>query len=87
MPSGGAVPVSVLREPPVASGPVVSARPRRSLFAGLKLDAAFKSHGDGWRFTPGPEWQHGKLKLQGVGTMHARGQPRQGRAVPSSPAN
>jgi hypothetical protein len=38
----GLVPASeiVLRERSVASEPVVSARPRRSLFAGLKLDAA-----------------------------------------------
>jgi putative transposase len=43
----------------------------------------FKGHGDGWRFTPGPEWQHGKLRLQGVGTMQARGQPRQGGTIKS----
>jgi putative transposase len=41
----------------------------------------FKSHGDGWRFTPGPDRKHGTLRLQGVGTMQARGQPRQGGAI------
>lgn len=43
----------------------------------------FKSHGDGWRFFPGPDWQHGKLRLQGVGTIQARGQPRQGGTIKS----
>jgi putative transposase len=43
----------------------------------------FKSHGDGWRFTPGPDWKHGQLRLQGVGSMQARGQPRQGGTIKS----
>ena len=32
----------------------------------------YKHHGDGFRFTPGPNWKHGKLRLSGVGTMEAR---------------
>lgn len=40
----------------------------------------FKGHGDGWRFTPGPEfkngWKHGTLRLQGVGSIKARGTAR-----------
>lgn len=43
----------------------------------------FKGHGDGWRFTPGPGWHHGKLRLQGVGIIKARGQPRQGGTIKS----
>ncbi len=43
----------------------------------------FKSHGDGWRFTPGQNWKHGTLRLQGVGTVTARGQARQGGAIKS----
>lgn len=41
----------------------------------------FKKHGDGWRFTPGAEWRHGKLRLQGVGVIKARGQARTGGTV------
>ena len=44
----------------------------------------FKSHGDGWRFTPGAEWRHGKLRLQGVGTIKARGQARQSGIIKAS---
>lgn len=33
----------------------------------------YKSHGDGWRFTPGADWKHGTLRLQGVGHIKARG--------------
>lgn len=43
----------------------------------------YKSHGDGWRFTPAvierrgkPCWKHGTLRLQGVGQVKARGQAR-----------
>lgn len=36
----------------------------------------FKSHGDGFKFQPGPNWQHGKLRLSGIGTMVARGEGR-----------
>lgn len=43
----------------------------------------FKGHGDGWRFTPGADWRHGKLRLQGVGLVKARGQPRQGGTIKS----
>jgi putative transposase len=43
----------------------------------------FKGHGDGWRFTPGPDCKHGKLRLQGVGIIKARGQPRQGGTIKS----
>lgn len=43
----------------------------------------FKGHGDGWRFTPGPDWKHGTLRLRGVGTMEARGRARQGGKIKS----
>jgi putative transposase len=43
----------------------------------------YKSHGDGWRFTPGSDWKHGKLCLQGVGIIKARGQSRQGGRIKS----
>lgn len=43
----------------------------------------FKSHGDGWRFAPGADWKHGKLRLQGIGTIKARGQARQGGVIKS----
>jgi putative transposase len=33
----------------------------------------FKSHGDGWRFVPCADWRHGKLRLQGIGVIKARG--------------
>jgi putative transposase len=36
----------------------------------------YKHHGDGFRFTPGKGWKHGKLRLSGVGTMQARGEAR-----------
>jgi len=36
----------------------------------------FKTHGDGFRFTPGKDWRHGKLRLSGVGEMTARGEAR-----------
>jgi putative transposase len=42
----------------------------------------YKTHGDGFRFTPGADWHHGRLRLSGVGTIVARGQARtQGRIV------
>lgn len=44
----------------------------------------FKSHGDGWRFMPGADWRHGKLRLQGIGVIKARGQARQGGVIKSS---
>jgi putative transposase len=36
----------------------------------------FKHHGDGFRFTPGPNWRNGKLRLSGISTMDARGEAR-----------
>lgn len=36
----------------------------------------FKTHGDGFRFTPGEGWRHGRLRLSGVGEMAARGEAR-----------
>jgi transposase len=36
----------------------------------------FKHHGDGSRFTPGPNGRNGKLRLSGIGTMDARGEAR-----------
>jgi putative transposase len=43
----------------------------------------FKSHGDDWRVTPGADWKHGKLRLQGIGIIKARGQARQGGTIKS----
>lgn len=36
----------------------------------------FKTHGDGFRFTPGEGWRHGRLRLSGIGDMAARGEAR-----------
>ena len=36
----------------------------------------YKTHGDGFRFTPGPNWRNGTLRLSGIGTMMARGEAR-----------
>ncbi len=36
----------------------------------------FKTHGDGFRFTPRDGWRHGKLRLSGIGEMTARGEVR-----------
>lgn len=36
----------------------------------------FKTHGDGFRFTPRQGWRHGKLRLSGVGKMSTRGEAR-----------
>jgi len=36
----------------------------------------FKTHGDGFRFTPSVGWRHGKLRLSGIGEMPARGEAR-----------
>ena len=36
----------------------------------------FKSHGDGFRFTPGQGWRNGTLHLSGIGEMTARGEAR-----------
>jgi putative transposase len=45
---------------------------------------SFKTHGDGWRFTPGADWHHGTLHLSGLGHLRARGQARQGGDVRAS---
>ena len=45
---------------------------------------SFKSHGDGWRFTPGKDWKHGSLRLAGVGHITCRGQARQGGKIGAS---
>jgi putative transposase len=39
---------------------------------------SFKSHGDGWRFTPAEHWKHGSRRLSCIGQISARGQARQG---------
>lgn len=36
----------------------------------------FKTPGNGFRFTPGEGWRHGRLRLSGVGVMAARGEAR-----------
>lgn len=36
----------------------------------------YKAHGDGFRFTPGPDWKHGTLNLSGVGKVKVRGEAR-----------
>lgn len=36
----------------------------------------YKTHGDGFRFTPGENWRHGKLRISGVGMVKARGVSR-----------
>ena len=36
----------------------------------------FKTHGDGFKFVPGDNWKHGRLRLTGIGTMQARGEAR-----------
>jgi putative transposase len=64
----------------------VKQRGERAGFPRFKnLDAfpgfGFKSHGDGWRFVPGADWRHGKLRLQGVGVVKARGQARTGGTI------
>ncbi len=38
---------------------------------------SFDTHGDGFKFTAGADWINGKLYLQGIGTLKARGRPRQ----------
>lgn len=36
----------------------------------------YKTHGDGFRFTPGERNRHGKLRLSGIGTIPVRGRAR-----------
>jgi putative transposase len=38
---------------------------------------SFDTHGDGFKFIAGADWINGKLYLQGIGTLKARGRPRQ----------
>lgn len=45
---------------------------------------SFKSHGDGWRFTPEDGGRHGGLRLSGVGQIRARGQVRQSGEIRAS---
>ena len=45
---------------------------------------SFKSHGDGWRFTPNENWKHGTLRVSGVGHITCRGKARQGGAICAS---
>lgn len=45
---------------------------------------SFKSHGDGWRFTPGKNWKHGRLRIAGVGHIACRGKARQGGRICAS---
>jgi putative transposase len=37
---------------------------------------SYNKHGDGFKFTTGENGRHGKLYLQGIGVLKARGQPR-----------
>jgi putative transposase len=37
---------------------------------------SYDTHGDGFKFTTGENGRHGKLYLQGIGMLKARGQPR-----------
>lgn len=36
----------------------------------------YKTHGDGFKFEPGANWRHGKLRLSGVGAIRCRGEAR-----------
>lgn len=36
----------------------------------------YKTHGDGFRFTPGDGFKHGKLRLSGIGVIPVRGRAR-----------
>ena len=37
----------------------------------------FKAHGNGWKFTPGEDFHHGKLRMKGIdGTIRCRGKAR-----------
>jgi len=44
----------------------------RDRFAGW----GYKTHGDGFKFTPGQNWKHGRLRLSGIGSIEARGEAR-----------
>lgn len=45
---------------------------------------SFKKHGDGWHFTPGQDWKHGRLRISGVGHVRCRGRARQGGRICAS---
>jgi putative transposase len=45
------------------------------------INLRYARHDDGWRFSPGAGWKHGKLRLQGIGVVKARGQARTGGTV------
>ena len=45
---------------------------------------SFKSHGDGWKFTPGDKWKNGTLRMSGVGHVACRGKARQGGRICAS---
>src|SRR3954468_17985523 len=45
---------------------------------------SFKSHGDGWKFTPGDKWKHGTLRMSAVGHVACRGNARQGGRICAS---
>lgn len=45
---------------------------------------SFKSHGDGWAFKPGKQWQHGTLRLSGIGQITCRGKAREGGIIGAS---
>ena len=45
---------------------------------------SFKSHGDGWRFTPGNDWKNGSLRIGGAGHIKCRGKARQGGRICAS---
>lgn len=36
----------------------------------------YKTHGDGFKFQPGSNWRHGRLRLSGIGIMRASGEAR-----------
>jgi putative transposase len=36
----------------------------------------YKTHGDGWRLTPGEGFRHGRLRLSGIGNLRIRGKAR-----------
>ena len=36
----------------------------------------YKTPGDGFKFAPGANWRHGRLRLSGIGTLRARGEAR-----------
>jgi len=36
----------------------------------------YKTHGDGWRLTPGEGFHHGRLRLSGIGNLRIRGKAR-----------